>query len=698
MSDVIFIGVAWPYANNSLHVGHIAGSILAPDIFARYHRLRGNRVLMVSGSDEHGTPITVRAEREGVSPKEIADRYHAEHVRDLEGLGISFDLFFRTSHPNHISTVQDFFRVLLDKGMVYPRKMTAYHCPECGRFLPDRYVEGVCPHCGAEGARGDQCDACGRTLDPGELREPRCRLCGAAPELRDTEHFFFRLSAFQERLERYVSEMTHWRPSVKNFTMQWIKEGLRDRAITRDLTWGVPIPMEGYEDKRIYVWFEAVIGYYSTSIEWGRRTGEDWKVFWSQEAKHYYFLGKDNIPFHTIIWPAMLMAHGGLQLPYDVPANEYLTMKGRKISKSRGNIIPISYCLERMDPDQIRYYLTSVMPENHDESFSLEDLVRRNNHELVNTLGNFVHRVLSFTAKHFGEVPEHTDDGWEAEAASAVEKAYTHVSGMIERCSFKSALKGLMDLAHFGNTFIDQLSPWDLIKTDRDRCGAAMRACLRVVKAMAVLSHPFMPGASERMWHMLGYSEPIRSWDDGLAPPEAGRRLRDVRPLFRKLDMSLFEEPGFPLNLRVGEILEVRDHPNADRLYLMRVSFGDHEKQAVAGLKGHYSPEELTGLRAVFITNLRPAKMRGEKSEVMVLAAEKDGVVSILCAPWAEPGEPVLPEGAEAEYSREVKFDGFLKEGLKVENGRAAWRGMVLQASSRPVELTRKVADGAGIH
>ena len=326
MPQRILVAVAWPYANGSLHLGHLAGCYLPADIFARYHRLKGDEVLMVSGSDQHGTPITIRAEQEGISPQAVVDRYHPEFLRSWERMGISFDLFTNTGTDNHRQVVQDVFRTLYEKDYIYLDTMRLPYCPTCRRYLPDRYVEGTCPHCGNLGARGDQCDNCGRTLNPEDLLEPRCGICGTRPEFRDSEHFFLRLSAFQEPLLEWVRRQTHWRPNVLNFTRSYLEDGLHDRAISRDIEWGVPLPVEGHEGKRIYVWFEAVIGYLSACVEWAGGRPEVWEPFWKdQDTRAYYFIGKDNIPFHTMIWPAMLMGYEGLNLPYDVPANEFLS-------------------------------------------------------------------------------------------------------------------------------------------------------------------------------------------------------------------------------------------------------------------------------------------------------------------------------------------------------------------------------------
>jgi methionyl-tRNA synthetase len=402
MADTILVCTAWPYVNGSLHVGHLAGVYVPADTFARFQRLRGNDVLMVSGSDEHGTPITVRAEQEGVSPKEIADRFHEEFLGDWRDLGISYDLYTRTGTDTHRRVVQDEFLMLRDNGYLFEETSEAMFDETAGRFLPDRYVEGTCPHCGYEKARGDQCDNCGRLLDPTDLINPRSRLSGAAPVRRPTTHFYIDLPKLNRPLLEWVRPMTHWRPNVYRFTLNFLEGGLQPRAVTRDMQWGVPVPVEGYENKRIYVWIEACTGYLSASVEWAERSGnpDGWHRWWKDEsARQYYFIGKDNIPFHTVIWPAILMGRGDTILPYDVPANEYMNFGGQKASKSAGVGTTVPDLLAAFDPDPIRFYLTANAPENADTDFSSDELIRRNNDELVAAWGNLVHRTLTFTQR-----------------------------------------------------------------------------------------------------------------------------------------------------------------------------------------------------------------------------------------------------------------------------------------------------------
>ena len=551
LPERIFIGVAWPYANGPLHLGHVAGCYLAADIFARYHRIKGNQVLMVSGSDSHGTPITVRAEQEGATPEEILNRYHPQFLDTWERLGITFDLFTTTHTENHQRVTHDIFSKLMDGGYIYKESMLLAYCPDCSRFLPDRYVNGGCPHCGFERARGDQCDSCGRTLDPIDLVNARCILSGTSPEFRDSEHFFLRLSAFQEPLLEWVEKQTHWRPNVLNFTRRFLESGLKDRAITRDLDWGVPIPIEGYDQKRIYVWFEAVIGYLSAAVEWAHLAGNDegWKDFWQDErTRSYYFIGKDNIPFHTIIWPAMLMGYGGLNLPYDVPSNEFLSLEGRKFSTSENWAVWVPDYLDRYDPDPLRYLLSINMPESGDTDFSWGEFVRRNNEELVATYGNLVNRVLSFTYRNFdGKVPspgpEREQDRELLEAARSVME---NVDEDLRDCHFKSAIGRAFTLAQRTNRYLDAQAPWQAIKTDRESAATTLYTSVRVLNCLKMALFPFLPFSSQRVHEFLGLdgNAEAGSWDYErlIGEIEGGNPLRPPAPLYTKLDPQAVDE------------------------------------------------------------------------------------------------------------------------------------------------------------
>jgi methionyl-tRNA synthetase len=561
--EKIFVAVAWPYASGPRHLGHVAGAYLPPDIFARYHRMKGNRVLMVSGSDMNGTPITVAAEQKGVSPATWARRIHRLNTELWHRMGFTYDLFTDTTTPIHYEVVQDFFLKLLDKGYVYKDTIIAPYCPVDKRFLPDRYVEGTCPHCGYDKARGDQCDNCGRPLDPIELINPRCILCGSTPEFRESEHFFLDLPKLEAPLLEWLDEdKEFWRPNVTAFTVNWIREGLKGRAYTRDIEWGVPVPLEGYDGKRIYVWFDAVKGYLSATVEWSQLKGDPdaWKEWWLQEegepapSKSYYFIGKDNISFHTVIWPAMLIGYGGLMLPYDVPANEFLTGEsGEKGSTSRGGggVPWLPDYLDRYDPDPVRYYMTINAPETRDTAFSWAEFYRRNNDELVATYGNLAHRVLTFTSRNFeGRVPEPGELTAEDRALlDTARGAFEQVGELIEACRFKEALREVMAVATEANRYLDVAAPWKTLKTDRERTATSLYTTLSVVNMLKVLTAPFLPFSSQRLHEMLGFEGDVHK--ERWAAPElpAGQALGTPSPLFEKLDEKRIDEE----NARLGE-------------------------------------------------------------------------------------------------------------------------------------------------
>jgi len=581
MPDFIHVSVAWPYANGDLHIGHLAGALLPADIFARYHRLKGNRVLMVSGSDSHGTPTTLEADRRGVPPRQLFEHFHARHLETQRAIGISHDLYTHTDTENHHRIAQDFFRTLYQGGHLYRETQRQLYSETQNRFLPDRYVEGTCPICGFAGARGDQCDNCGNLLDALDLIEPRSKTDGSLPVVRETEHFFFNLPAFTDRLLVYLDEhANHWRPTVINFARNYINEGLRGRPVTRDIEWGVPVPLPGWDDKRIYVWFEAVIGYFSASVEWAQNAGQPaaWKDWWyNPQARIFNFLGKDNIPFHTVIWQAELLGVGRwgedggkqLNLPYDVPANEFMNVEGAKFSKSRNWAVWLPDILDRYDPDAIRYYVASVMPETRDSEFSWNDFVRRNNDELVATWGNLANRVLSFAYKHWeGRVPQPGElRPADNELLEQVEGGFQTIGGHLEAVHLRAALGEAIALAGAVNRYLDLQGPWFAIKQDRPAAATTIYTALRAIDSLKVLFSPFLPFSSERLHRILGYDHPLfgeqkivtyqeserphqaliydpapasGSWEPSRLDP--GQLLRQPEPLYRKLDESIVEE------------------------------------------------------------------------------------------------------------------------------------------------------------
>jgi len=580
MPEHILVSVAWPYANGPFHVGHIAGCYLPADIFARYQRLKGNNVLVVSGSDCHGTPITLAAEQQGVPPQQVIQRYHTSFLKTFETLGITFDLFTQTYTDNHYRVTTEIFLRLLERGYLYKQTMVGSYSESLGRFLPDREVEGTCPHCKYPRARGDQCENCGKLLDPQDLVSPRARLDGSPISFRDTEHYFLDLAKLEPGLREWLDSVdrSYWRPNTALFTQNWLREGLRGRAITRDLEWGVPVPVDdpAFKDKRIYVWFDAVIGYYSASIEWAERSGqpERWKEWWvcnpdgSSPARAYYFIGKDNIPFHTIIWPAMLLGYGDRVLPYDVPANEFLNLENDKISTSRNWAVWLPDLEERYQPDQIRYYLTANAPEGRDSNWSWADFVQRNNSELVANWGNLANRLLNIAHKNFGSVPE---PGELAEGDRAIiaasEAAFASVGELLDAVKLRQALQETLALAQRANQYISEQEPWKLVKSDRARAAAVVYTGLRVVDNLKVLFSPFLPHSSQQLHGLLGYTgtlAPQPHTEEALAPDgtprrvltgdyaagarweptslPAGQTLQAPAPLFRKLDEAIAAE------------------------------------------------------------------------------------------------------------------------------------------------------------
>ena len=541
MKEYILVAVAWPYANGPLHLGHIAGAYLPADIFARYNRMIGNEVLMVSGSDSHGTPITIRADQENTTPTEIVARYHKDFQKSWEGLNISWDLFTSTDTPNHHKIAQEFFSRLLEKDLLYEATASLPYSVQEDRYLPDRYVVGTCPHCSSESARGDQCDNCGRTLDPQDLINPKSTTDGSTPEFRERTHYMFRLSKFEPQLQDWLKDKSFWRSNVLNFSNSLLSQGLKDRPITRDLSWGVQVPLKDWEDRSIYVWFEAVIGYLSASIEWANDVAKEpdsWKKWWSDDSKSYYFIGKDNIPFHTVIWPAMLLGYDkGYPLPHNVPSNEFLNLEAGQFSTSRNWAVWVSDYLSRYDSDPLRYVLSAIMPETSDSEFTWADFARRNNAELVGTYGNLVHRTLTFLHNNYdGVVP---DVGYDPLGQTLIEEcksALIESGNEISSCNFRSALKIAMDLSQKGNRYLDDRAPWKMIKQDRNGAAQTMFTMLSVISTLRILFYPFLPESSQKLHDLLGYEGKIEtaSWD--FSHPKLGTTLTKPTPLFNKLD------------------------------------------------------------------------------------------------------------------------------------------------------------------
>jgi len=649
------VTAALPYANGDIHLGTLAGSNLPADIYSRYLRLRGVDVLHICGTDEHGVAITIQAEKKGITPQALADKYYARISKGYRDFGIQFDNFSRTSKPLHHRTAQQFFLTLHEKGLFELKSVDQFFCQSCKRFLPDRYVEGNCPYCASDAARGDQCESCGRWLEPSQLIEPKCQVCGQTPTLKSTQHWFFKLSLFQKRLQEWIETKSVWKENVRNFCQNLLKEGLRDRAITRDLTWGVPVPLKEAQGKVLYVWFENLIGYISSTIEWAQKAGDEkrWQDYWKDSScKTVHFIGKDNIIFHAINWPAMLMAHGEYVLPSDVPANEFMTLGGRKISTSRDWAVWLPDYLERFEPDPMRYALTMNAPESGDSDFTWEDFQLRNNNELADVFGNFVNRSLGFVHGFLGgRIPsskDHSPD--DTRFDELIASSPSRVAELIERFQFRKALKELMALAAEGNRYFDYSKPWETRRSDRRKCETAIGLCCKLVGAFSVMVEPFMPFTAEKIRRML--KTDTTKWEEIPEVSLAGVQISKPVPLFAKLPDETIRaeierlrgpkpkdspESSVPysdfakLDLRVAEVISAEQVKGANKLLLLRLLVGDDQTEVVAGVAQHYAPEDLIGKKLVLVYNLEPAVIRGVKSRGMILAAsDRDHLVLVV--------------------------------------------------------------------
>ena len=714
----VAIFMAWPYANGPLHLGHVAGNSLPADIQYRYERARGRRVLMCSGSDEHGTPITITAEEMGVHPQEVVDKFHEINSKALADLGCSWvdpvdprgieyggALYNRTSDEMHKEIVREVFTKLLDSKFLERKTMQQYCSVSPDglvRFLPDRYVEGECPSCSSEGARGDQCDSCGSTYEAHELVNPRSKIDkDSGIEVRDTDHFFLRLNDFQNALEKHASERQKvWKPNVRAMSKNWLDMGLRPRAVTRDIEWGITIPLEGeeWDSKRVYVWFEAVQGYYTCARIWASRYASKenhpdgdaaWERWWrvsdnGESPKHIYFMGKDNIPFHTIIWPAIIMglnasdssavSHtpgiGDLVLEENVSANEYLMLQGGQFSKSRRHAVWLPSYLEQYDADALRYYLSINMPETHDTDFRWDEYVDRVNNELIGTYGNFIHRVMTLAHRLGSEstnpLAQYDSPTDHDETIGRIRELISSAIDSMEKQRFKEALRSIMGIAQIGNSLLQVAEPWKYLNADesddRRESLSSLALSWRICRCLAVCMRPFIPFSSDRLWTMMGIKSDIDRvlWDDSLdTDSDLSWNNEKPEPLFTRLDLeeilaresSLADskdndddagpddgggyiefEDFMKVEMRTGRIVSVEDHPNADKLFVITIDEGSGSNRTVcAGLKGHYEASELEGLDVVFVANLEPRKLRGVISEGMILAADDgEGGVKVL--------------------------------------------------------------------
>ncbi|MCF7805680.1 MAG: methionine--tRNA ligase [Candidatus Marinimicrobia bacterium] len=682
--DRYLITSALPYANGPIHIGQLAGAYLPADIYARYCRLQGRDTLYICGSDEHGVPITIKAEKEGITPQDVVDTYHSRNKQAFEAFGMSFDNYSRTSLPVHHQTAQDFFTKLHEKGIFKKKTEEQLYDEEKQMFLPDRYVVGECPKCGHDEAYGDQCEKCGSSLSPTELINPRSALTDSEPEVRKTTHWYLPLGDLQDQLEEWIlPKEGEWKSNVFSQVKGWLDQQLSDRAVTRDLSWGVNVPLEEAEDKVLYVWFDAPIGYISATKEWAEQQGDPdrWKKYWQDNDTHLtHFIGKDNIVFHCLIFPAILMAHGDYVLPENVPANEFLNLKGMKFSTSKNIAVWLDEYLEDFPPDPLRYALASTMPELRDTDFSWEDFQSRNNNELADIVGNFINRALHFAHKYFdGKVPEPAAVGdLEHRLVEALTEAGENMGEAFDNYRFRDGVRAFLLAAKAANKYFNDKEPWKTRKTDMKDCGTAIYYSIQTARALAIYMHPLMPFSADKVWKMLNLEGDVsdQQWERAAVfSVEPGHALNAPEILFEKYDDDViqaqveklqnrvtespddeegasYSPPGFKeqisfddfqdLDLRVAVVSKAEAIPKADKLLKLQIDLGSEQRQIVAGIAQRFEPEELEGRRIIVVANLEPAKLMGEVSEGMLLAAEGDDQFGLLTVPEKlPPGSPI---------------------------------------------------------
>lgn len=669
------ITAALPYANGPIHIGHVAGCYLPADIYTRYQRLKGEDLVFVCGTDEHGVAITMRARKEGITPQEVVDKYHKQISEAFDKFGIKFDHFSRTSNKIHHTTAQEFFKKLYDKGLFIEKETDQYYDEEAGQFLADRYIIGTCPVCGNENAYGDQCEKCGSTLSPMELKNPKSALSGAAPSLRKAKNWFLPMDTIAESPEFkvYSKRVDSWKSNVKGQFNSWLKEGLQPRAMTRDLDWGIPVPVEGAEGKVLYVWFDAPIGYISATREYFQSQGNEdkWKEYWQGDAELIHFIGKDNIVFHSIIFPMMLMEHGDYVLPANVPANEFLNLEGNKLSTSRNWAVWLHEYLEEFPGknDELRYTLTSIAPETKDSDFTWKDYQLKVNSELVAILGNFVNRVMVLSHKYYdGLVPAGVSDK-HAELFKDQLDSQAKIDSLLEQFRFRDAQSEFMNLARIGNKFLADLEPWKLWKTEPEKVAGIMNDALNICARLSLLAEPFLPETAAAIKKQLNLTTDY-TWEDSKKEYfiNEGHQLGQSFLLFSNIEDDVIEkqisklgtmeaeaqelpenkiEPQkeeivyddfIKLDIRAGVILEAAKVPKADKLLQLKVDTGLDQRTIVSGIAEHFAPENIVGQRVSVLVNLAPRKLRGIESQGMILMTESEGKLIFV-----DPGEGATP-------------------------------------------------------
>ncbi|MCC5915041.1 MAG: methionine--tRNA ligase [Balneolaceae bacterium] len=676
MSRRILVTSALPYANGPIHLGHLAGAYLPADLYTRFQRLKGNDIIHICGSDEHGVPITIAAEKEGITPQEVVDRYHTANKKVFDRFGISFDYYGRTSSETHKKTSQDFFLNLHEKGLFRKKSQEQFYDEEANMFLPDRYVKGTCPKCGYAEAYGDQCEKCGSSLSPTDLIDPVSALTGNKPVVKSTDHWFIPLGELQGDLQKWIDTRKDWKSNVVGQCKSWLDGGLADRAVTRDLTWGVPVPLPDADGKVLYVWFDAPIGYISATKEWAAEKGEPelWKEYWQdEETSLVHFIGKDNIVFHCIMFPAMLMQHGDYVLPENVPANEFLNLEGKKLSTSRGWAVWLDEYMEEFDSDLLRYVLGTTLPETKDSDFSWKDFQNRVNGELADILGNFVFRALSFTERFFdGAVPTLSNPSEkDIEALEQIEIQKKKVEEAYNSYHFREAINETMNLARAGNRYFTETEPWKTRKENPEACGNTLYVCTQITAALSVMFQPVLPAAMSKLRNQLGLPDTI-SWDEvnkSLVPADTVvsqgsilfEKIEDdvVDKQVKKLEERAAQNAGTPekeyeplkkettfdqfisLDLRAGKIVSAEKIKKSKKLIKISVDLGFETRTILSGIAEFFRPDEVVGKSVVVVANLAPKKMMGIESNGMILMGEDSEGKLHFVETDAEPGSTV---------------------------------------------------------
>ena len=685
----ILVTSALPYVNNIPHLGNLV-CVLSADVYTRYLRLKKDvEVISVLGTDEHGTTAEVKALEEGLTPKQLVDKYFKIHTEIYNWFLCDYDCYGRTSSQQNYEITKDIFLKLHKNKYIKEDILEQVYCKQCNKFLADRFVEGTCPHCDYEHARGDQCENCGKLLDSIELINPKCGVCGSTPEVRKTEHLFIDLPKLEPELRKWMKKTEkNWSQNAKQMTYSWLKEGLKPRCITRDLKWGIPVPLEKYKDKVFYSWFDAPIGYISITAE----KREDWKEWWhSKNVKLVQFMGKDNIPFHTILFPSFLIGtKDNYTLMDSISVNEYLNYEGGQFSKSRHQGVFGNDAKDTGIPADVwRYYIMINRPEKTDTHFVWEDFQEKLNNELVANLGNFINRTITFTNNFFeGKVPELKDKHLELEGK------YQEIERLLDKISLKKALKKIMSFSKTANQYFQEKEPWRLVKEDKEQAANVMANLLMLTRDLSILIQPYMPVKAANIQEQLGLKK--FGWDDLGTTIPRGHKIGAGALLFDKLEDDKLEElkerfsgKQSKLNLKVGKIKEVNEHPDADKLYLLKVDIGK-TIQLVAGLKKHYSKEELQGKKIVVVCNLEPAKLRGEKSEGMLLAADNGKEIGLLTVKKSKPGEQVMI-GSLKPNDNTISFKEFQETELKAKNGHAYYKDVQLKTSSEIVRVDKEI-------